>query len=140
VKDIQVPLGFTNFYWRFVKKYATVTTLITDLLRKPDGSAKWEWTREADVASQKLKRAFTEAPILQHFDAEKPITLQTDASGFARAGILNQFDDFGFLRPTLFYSRKCSPTEQNYDTYNRELLAIMASMKQWRHHLDGARY
>jgi hypothetical protein len=74
------------------------------------------------------------------FDAEKPITLQTDASGFAIAGILNQFDGFGVLRPTSFYSRKCSPAEQNYDTYDRELLAIVASMKQWRHHLEGARY
>jgi hypothetical protein len=54
-------------------------------------------------------RAFTEAPILQHFDAEKPITLQTDASGFAIAGILNQFDGFGVLRPTSFYLWKCSP-------------------------------
>jgi hypothetical protein len=140
VKDVQVLMGFTNFYRRFVKKYAKVTAPITDLLKKPDGSAKWEWTREADAAFQKLKRAFTEAPILQHFDAEKPITLQTDASGFAIAGILNQFDGFGVLRPTSFYSRKCSPAEQNYDTYDRELLAIVASMKQWRHHLEGARY
>jgi hypothetical protein len=69
----------------------------------------------------------------------KPITLQTDASGFAIAGILNQFDGFGVLRPTSFYSRKCTPAEQTYDdTYDRELLAIVASMKQWRH-LD-ARY
>jgi hypothetical protein len=77
---------------------------------------------------------------LQHFDAEKPITLQTDASGFAIAGILNQFDGFGVLRPTLFYSRKCSPAKQNYDTYDRELLVIVVAMKQWRHHLEGARY
>jgi hypothetical protein len=74
------------------------------------------------------------------FDAEKPITLQTNASGFAIAGILNQFDGFGILRPTSFYSRKCSLAEQKYDTYDRELLAIVASMKQWRHHLEGARY
>jgi hypothetical protein len=140
VKDVQVLMGFTNFYRRFVKKYAKVTAPITDLLKKPDGSAKWEWTREADAAFQKLKRAFTEAPILQHFDAEKAITLQTDASGFAIAGILNQFDGFGVLKPTSFYSWKCSPAEQNYDTYDRELLAIVASMKQWRHHLEGARY
>jgi hypothetical protein len=78
---------------------------------------------------------------LQHFDAEKPITLQTDANGFAIAGILNQFDGFGVLRPTSFYSRECTSAVQNYDdTYDRELLAIVASMKQWRHHLEGARY
>jgi hypothetical protein len=142
VKDVQVPMGFTNFYRRFVKKYAQVTANIPDLLKKPSagGSEKWEWTREADAAFQKLKRAFLEAPILQHFDAEKPITLPTDASGFAIASFLNQFDGFGVLRTTSFYSRKCNPTEQNYDTYDRQLLAIVASMKHWRHHLEGTRY
>jgi hypothetical protein len=90
VKDVQVLMGFTNFNRRFVKKYAKVTAPITDLLKKPDGSAKWEWTREVDAVFQKLKCAFTEAPILQHFDADKPITLQTDTSSFAIAGILNQ--------------------------------------------------
>jgi hypothetical protein len=139
VKDVQVLMGFTNFYRRFITKYAMVTDPITDLL-KNETSNQWEWTREADAELQKLKRAFTEAPILQHFDAEKPITLQTDASGFAIAGILKQFDGFGVLRPTSFYSRKCSPAEQNYNTYDRELLAIFVAMKQWRHHLEGARY
>src|SRR6266576_1964050 len=133
-------MGFTNFYRRFITKYTKVTSPITDLLKKPNAGDRWEWTRAADLAFQKLKRAFVEAPILQHFDPEKPITLQTDASGFAIAGILNQYDGFGILRPTSFYSRRCSPAEQNYDTYDRELLAIVESMKQWRHHLEGARH
>jgi hypothetical protein len=137
VKDVQLLTGFTNFYWPFVKKCAKVTAPITNLLKK---SAKWEWTREADAGLQKLKRAFTEAPILQHFDADKPITLQTYASGFAIADILNQFDGCGVLKPTSFYTRECSPAEQKYDTYNRGLLAIVASMGQWRHQLERARY
>jgi hypothetical protein len=33
--------------------------------------------------------AFTDVPFLNHFDLAKPIILQTDASGFAMAGILN---------------------------------------------------
>jgi hypothetical protein len=142
VKDVHVLMGFTNFYRRFLKKYAKVTAPITNLLKKPSagGLEKWELTREADAAFQKLNRAFTDGPILQHFDVEKPITLQSEASGFAIAGNLNQFDVIGVLRPTSFYSRKCSPGKQNFDTYDRELLAIVASMKQWEHHLDGARY
>jgi hypothetical protein len=96
VKNVQVLKGFTNFYRRFVKKYAKVTAPISDLLKK-EASGKWEWTQYAETALQKLKRAFTEAPILQHFNPEKPITLKTDASGFAIAGILNQFDGFDVL-------------------------------------------
>ena len=138
VKDVQVLLGFANFYRRFIRKYAKLTAPISDLLKGK--SKKWEWTREAEKAFQKLKAAFMEAPILQHFDPEKPITLQTDASGFAIAGIVNQYDGFGILRPVSFYSRKCSPAEQNYDTYDRELLAIVESFKHWRHYLEGARH
>jgi len=77
--------------------------------------------------------AFTDAPILQHFVPQKPIILQPDASSFAIAGILNRFDGFGILRPVNFYSRKCSAAEQNYDTYDWVLLAIVETMKQWRH-------
>jgi hypothetical protein len=78
--------------------------------------------------------------VLLFTDADKPTTLQTNASGFAIAGIVNQFDVFGVLRPTSYDSRKCSPAEQNYDTYDCALLAIVASIKQLIHHLEGARY
>jgi hypothetical protein len=32
------------------------------------------------------------------------------------------------------------PRRANYDTYDGEFLAIVASMKQWRHYLEGAGY
>jgi hypothetical protein len=138
IRDFQVLLGFTNFYRRFIRKYANVTAPISDLLKK--STNKWKWTRKAELTFRKLKKAFTEAPIHQHFVPAKPIILQTDASGFAFAGILNQYDGFGILCPVNLYSRKCSPTEQNYDMYNRELLAIMETLRQWPHYLEGAHH
>jgi hypothetical protein len=145
IRDVQVLLGFTNFYWQFIRKYAKVTTPISDLLKKAGNprtskQVKWEWTRDAELAFQKLKRAFTDAPILNHFDLAKPIILQTDASGFAIAGILNKYDGFKILRPVNFYCRKCTGAEQNYDTYDRKLLAIVETMKQWRHFLEGVNH
>jgi len=80
-----------------------------------------------------LKRAFTEAPILQQFDLGKIIILQTDASGFAITGIFNQYDQFGTLRPVNFYYRKFSAAEPNYNTYDLDLLAIVETIRQWRH-------
>jgi hypothetical protein len=65
---------------------------------------KWKWTQDAELAFRKLKRAFTDSPILNHLHPAKPIILLTDASGFAIAGILNQYDGFGILRPVNFYS------------------------------------
>jgi len=134
-----VLLGFTNFHWRFIWKYAKVTAPISNLL-KTQGSRQWEWTRDAELALGKFKKAFTEAPILQHFTPHKPIILRTDATSFAMASLLHQYNGFGILRPVNFYSRECSPAKQNYDTYNGELLAIVETMKQWRHYLDGAHH
>jgi len=84
--------------------------------------------------------AFPTALIHQHFDLAKPIILQTDASGFTIAGILNECDTFGSLRPVNFYSRKCSPGENNYDIYDRELLARVQTVSQYGHYLEGANY
>jgi len=121
MRDVQVLLGLTNFYRIFIRKYAKVTLPLTEFRKNSDtfrgkksgGSAKWEWTREAELAFRKLKRTFTEAPILQHFNRAKQIILQTEASGFAIAGILNQYDVSGVLRLVNFPSRECSPAEQN---------------------------
>jgi len=158
IRDVQVLLGFTNFYRRFIRKYAKVTLPLTKLLKKADkageppegrprrqksenrGKIKWEWTQQAELVFRNLKRTFTEAPIFQHFDTAKPIILDTDASGFAIGGILNPYDGFGVLMPVNFYSRKCSSAEQNYDSYDRELLAIVETLKQWRHYLEGANH
>ena len=116
VRDVQVLLGFMNFYQRFIRKYAKVTTPISDLLKKADTSRtpkqlKWEWTWDAELAFQKLKWGFTDAPILNHFHPAKPIILQTNGSGFAIAGILNQYDGVAMLRPVNFYTRKCTGAE-----------------------------
>lgn len=60
-----------------------------------------------------------------------------DASGFEIVGILNKYDGFGVLRPVNFLSRKCTSAEQNYDTYDIELLAIVKIFKTWIHYLEG---
>src|SRR5271154_267084 len=34
-------------------------------------------------------------------------------------------------------SKSFSPAEQNYDTHDKELLAIVAALQEWRLHLEG---
>ncbi len=50
-------------------------------------------TPEMMNALQRLQQAFTEAPVLIHFDPNKPIPVETDSSGFAIAGIILQLAD-----------------------------------------------
>ena len=47
-------------------------------------------TPDAREAFSQLRQAFTEAPILRHFDTECHIRIETDASGYAIGGVLSQ--------------------------------------------------
>ena len=55
----------------------------------------------------------------------------------AIGGYLSQRDSSN-LCPVAFYSRKLSPTEENYDIYDKELLAIVECLRHWRVYLEGA--
>ena len=81
-------------------------------------------------AFDELKRRFTEYPVLAIYQPEKEITVETDASDFAIGACLSQTDDKGRLHPVAFYSRKLIPAEQNYDIFDKEMLAIVAALKE----------
>ena len=85
-----------------------------------------------------LKRAFTTAPVLAHFDPNKEILVETDASDYVSAGILSQRDKEGVLHPVAFFSRKHSPAECNYEIYDKELMAIVRCFEKWRAELEGS--
>ncbi|XP_047227125.1 uncharacterized protein LOC124871699 [Girardinichthys multiradiatus] len=46
----------------------------------------------------------------------------------------------GDCTPVLFFSRRLSNTERNYDVGDRELLAIKLALEEWRHWFEGAEF
>jgi hypothetical protein len=66
--------------------------------------------------------------------------LETDASDFAIAGIPSQKFEYGKIHPVQFVSRKLSPAELNYDVYDKEMLAVIFSLRKNRHYLQGAEH
>ncbi|SOV08445.1 uncharacterized protein UDID_17393 [Ustilago sp. UG-2017a] len=97
---------------------------------------KFELPEEAQQAFHQLIQAFTSAGVLQHFDYHLPTRLETDASDFAIAGVLKQEHEERW-HPVAFYSRKMSSAERNYEIHDKELLAVVACLTQWRHMLAG---
>ncbi|KAJ1039716.1 hypothetical protein NDA10_004952 [Ustilago hordei] len=77
-----------------------------------------------------------------HFQSASALRLppsnkvETDASDFAIAGVLKQEHE-GRWHPVAFYSRKMSSAEKNYEIHDKELLAVVACLTQWRHMLAG---
>ena len=110
ILDIQVFLGFSNFYHRFIEGYSCVVLPITLLLCK---GQPFEWFAETQASFDKLKSLFTFTPILRHFDPELPTTVHADSSRFAVSNIVSQPDADGILHPIAFWSRKCIPAGCN---------------------------
>ena len=86
--DVQVFLGFCNFYRRFIRSYATLSRPITRLLKgsrqgKKTGNFAPEWKEEQQEAFLAMLNAFTKAPILRHYDPQRPSKIETDASNVA---------------------------------------------------------
>jgi len=134
--EVQSFLGFANFYQRFIKDYSRVARPLTELTK--GGKKEWEWNRQSEEAFWELKQRFTTAPILAHFNATKPVIIETDASDFAIGSILSQRDGEGKLHPVAFHSRKFQPAEINYEIHDKELLAIVDAFKHWRRYCEGA--
>ena len=140
-RELQVFLGFANFFRRFIHRYSEVAAPLTSLLKgSKDGkkAGPFLWPESAQKAFHALCDTFTSAPLLIHYDPSKVVRVETDASNFAIAGILSQQDADGHWRPVAYWSRKLIPAEQNYETHDQELLAIVASFQQWRHYLEGS--
>lgn len=133
VRDIQAFLGFAGFYRRFIHRYSKITSPLTDLLK---GNAKGpiELPIAAKAAFKHLKAVFTQAPVLQHYDASLPTRVETDASIFAIGAVLTQLRE-GRWHPVAFRSRKLTPIEVRYGTGDGELLAIVDAVRAWRHYL-----
>ena len=75
---------------------------------------------------------------ITHFDPEKPLIIEADASDFALGSILSQQGDDEKLHHVAFHSRKFDAAEINYEIHHKELLAIVDSFTQWRHFLKGS--
>jgi len=57
------------------------------------------------------------------------MSLQTDASGSAITGMLNEYDGFSILRPVNIYPQNCYTAEVTYDMHDQELLAIVETLR-----------
>ena len=136
VRDVRAFLGLTGYYRRFIRGYAQLALPLFALTRQ---DAAWAWDDAAQGAFDALKAACTGALVLALPDPALPYEVYTDASGFALGGVLLQDQGRG-MQPLAFLSRKLNEAERRYPTGDRELLAIVYALTQWRCYLEGAQF
>ena len=88
VREVQIFIGFANFYRRFIKYFSDNCTPITNLLKRENRS--FVLGKDQQEAFEYLKRCFTTAPILCHFHPDRDTVVETDASDYTLGCILSQ--------------------------------------------------
>jgi len=137
LKDVRSFMGFINFYRRFIHDFATKARPLNDLTKK---DVDWHWDTEQQSAFDSLKEAMITAPVLALPNQEKAFRVETDASNVAYGAVLAQQNDEEEWHPVAFLSHSLNDTQRNYDTHDKELLAIVEALKHWRHFLLGSKF
>ena len=134
-KELKQFIGFINYYRRFIKGFSGIAKPLHVLT----GNANWKWEEGEQKAFEQLKQAITAEPVLAVPTNDGQFRVEADSSNFANGAVLSQLVD-GKWRPIAYRSQALSPTEQNYEIYDRELLGIVRALKEWQHYLEGNPY
>lgn len=133
VKGVQSYLSFCNFYRRFIRDYGRIARPLTELSQK---GIAFKFTPECERAFNQLKDCLLSDTVLRYYDQDLTSKLETDASDGVVAGVLSQLHPDGW-HPVAFFSKTMSKAELNYEVHDKEMLAIIKSMKNWRPELLG---
>ena len=83
-------------------------------------------------AFEELKDRLTSSLILRHYDLDLKLILETDASDGVVVGVLLQLHLDGEWYPIAFFSKTIALAECNYKVHDKEMLAIIRLLSQWR--------
>ena len=137
LKNIQKFLGLVNYYWQFIKDFIAIARLLHDMMKK---NQKWDQIEKQKEAFQMLKEKFTKELVLTVPDLDKKMRIEVNVLDYATRGVLFMKYKDGRQRPVAFLSKSLNETERNYKIHDKEMLAVIRELENWRHLLEGTKF
>jgi hypothetical protein len=132
VNELHSFLGLADYYRKFVKHFGILARPLIDLLKK---NTVYLWTRDHEDSFAALKLALSSAPVLALPDFSLPFAIETDACATGIGAVLIQQG-----HPLAFISKALGPRNRGLSTYEKEYMAILVAVDQWRHYLQSAEF
>lgn len=137
VSEVRMILGLFGQYFSFIQNYAEIARPLTNLLKgknlKSTQSVNWSQvhTHAVKQLCEALSTSILNVPL-----CDENLMLETDASNYAIAGVLNVYRDKKWV-PVEMVSRKLRGAELNWPTRDKEAFAIIHSIKALDYYLRG---
>ncbi|KAL1549191.1 hypothetical protein AAHA92_17323 [Salvia divinorum] len=134
-KEVRGFLGHAGFYRRFIRDFAKIAQPLTRLLQN---EVEFDFDQSCKNAFQLLKEKLVTAPIIRSPDWNLPFEIMCDASDLAVGAVLGQKVD-GKSYVIFYASKTLNQAQRNYDTTEKEMLAVVYSFEKFRPYLLGSK-
>ncbi|CAF4468330.1 unnamed protein product [Didymodactylos carnosus] len=134
--DFDAFLGAASFYRKFIPNFSIITSPLHKLTR--NRKQKFSWNQDQQQAYEQLKESLSTEPLLLSFpDPSSPLVLSTSDIGYG--GVLKQITKDG-QQPISYLSRKLNPAQKRYGTTEKECLAMVRCIEEFRSYLLGREF
>jgi len=141
IQQLKSFIGSIVYYSKFVPNYSEITASLTDLLKGSPGPSKKITLNEQQRGDiDRIKSILINADTLMAADTSRKFHVYTDASDVGIGAMISQYDKSGIERPVLYFSKKLDQHQRNYDTRDRELLAICETLDKHDWLLKGRQF
>ena len=132
-KDVESFLGFMNYHQDHIKDFADITVCLYELIGPKN---HFNWTQEHQTSFEKLRECLVCAPILAYPNSTDKFIIDTDALDKAIGAELIQVQD-GEEKVVCYGSYSLTPSQRNYCTTCKELLAVVRFCREYHHYSLG---
>eukprot|EP00253_Pinus_taeda_P029521 PITA_29521 len=127
--EVRNFLGATQYWRKFISNFSLIATPLHALMRL---NKVFQWGGKQQKAFDTLKEKISTTPVLKLPDLQQPFEIETYASDYAMGAVLMQHG-----KPICYHYDTFTSAIVNYPTYDKELYALVQSVKKWKCYLMG---
>jgi hypothetical protein len=129
VIEVRIFLGASQYWRKFI---ANLYSIATPLHTVTSIKQVFQWGGKQRKYFDALKEKISSSPVLSLPNLRQPFEIQIDASNYAMGVVLLQHGKL-----ICFHSETFNGAMINYPTYDKELYALVQSVKKWKHYFLG---
>jgi hypothetical protein len=129
VTEVRSFLGSSQYWRKFIANFCSIAAPLHAVTRIKQ---VFQWGGKKQKSYDALKEKIRSAPVLALPNLRQPFEIQTDAIHYVMGEVFLQHG-----KPICFHSKTFNGVVINYPTYDKELYALVQSVKKWKHYLLG---